>query len=114
MKKLFLFVFIFVVQTAHSAEWNELEGIYAVTAKNYLNQSVAESNETHYRIQLKGQSAEDLYRAISGKPALGDCTSGMAKNAGEMQCLYFGKENKYECHFSINLEQQSVEYGISC
>ena len=114
MKNILPLLFLFVACTVNAAEWKNLEGIYAVTTNNYLNQSGTEANRTHYRIQLKGQSAEDLYHAISGQPALDDCTGGMAKNAGEMQCLYFDKQAKYECHFSINLERQSVEYGVSC
>ena len=95
---------------ANSADWKNLEGIYAVTAKNM----VSSVEDSHYKIQLKGQSAKDLYDSIKVLPQKDDCTGALAKNIGEMQCLYYRGNDKYECHFSINIAEQKIEYGVSC
>jgi hypothetical protein len=95
---------------AYSAEWKKVEGIYAVTAKDM----VSPVEDSHYKIQLKGQSAKDLYNSMKASPTKNDCTGAMAKNIGEMQCLYYKTNRSYECHFSINIAEQKIEYGVSC
>jgi len=95
---------------ANSAEWKKVEGIYSVTAKDM----VSPIEDSHYRIQLKGVSAKDLYSAMKATPQKDDCTGAIAKNIGDMQCLYYKATNNYECHFSINIAEQEIEYGVSC
>jgi len=99
---------------AHSAEWKAIEGIYAITAENYLDPATSEPSDSHFRLQLRGSSARELYAAMKIAPVADECTGALAKNLGEMQCLYFKENASYECHFSINLARQSVEYGVAC
>lgn len=105
---------MFISPIVHSADWEKIDGIYAITSESYLDPSVNETEDSHYRIQLKGKSAKDLYEAIKTKAVIDECTGGLAKNAGEMQCLYFKESSGYECHFSINIIKQSIEYGVAC
>jgi hypothetical protein len=85
-----------------------------VTPKNYLNPAKDEQKSSHYRLQLKGDSAKDLYNAMRIKPVLGDCTGGLAKNIGEMQCIYFKAGKTYLCNFAINIAEQSIKHGATC
>jgi len=103
-----------VASIACSADWKEMDGIYAVTSEGYLDPSKDEQKDSHYRIQLKGKSARDLYMAMKARPVKDECTGGLAKNIGDMQCLYFKEDSNYECHFSINIAKQSIEYGVAC
>ena len=85
-----------------------------MTHKNYLNPAKDEQKSSHYRLQLKGDSAKDLYNAMQIKPVLDDSTRGLAKNIGEMQCIYFKAGKTYQCNFSINIAEQSIKHGVAC
>lgn len=114
MKMIIIFLSVVVSPIVFAADWNSLNGIYAVTSLGYLDPSDNEQKDSHYRFQLTGKSAKDLYMAMKVKPITDDCTGGMAKNIGDMQCLYFKDGPKYDCHFSINIAKQQIEYGVAC
>ena len=97
-----------------AAEWRDIQGIYAVTSPSLIDPSDDEVRDSHYRIQLRGSSARDLYEAIKVTPIVDECTGGLARNVGDMQCLYFERDHTYECHFSIDVMNQRVEYGVVC
>ena len=100
--------------TVFSADWKSIDGIYAVTAESYLDPSDDEPKDSHYRFQLKGVAAKELYQAMKVVAVTDECTGGLAKTIGEMQCLFFQSGNTYECHFSINIAKQSIHYGVAC
>ncbi|MEH6471934.1 MAG: hypothetical protein V7752_11840 [Halopseudomonas sp.] len=102
-----------------AADWKPIDGIYAVTAEGYLDPAESDPKDSHYRLQLQGQSAEDLYLAMKVEPEVDECTGGWAKNVAQMQCLFFEREpvgsaRRYECHFSIDIAKQSISYGVAC
>ncbi len=99
---------------AYAADWKPLSGTYAVTAENYLDPSPEEPKNSHFRLQLTGSAAKELYLAIPGSPSLDECTGAQAKSSGELQCLYFKSGAKYECAFSLDLIEHKVEYGVAC
>ncbi len=114
MRIILILLVIAIPSIAFAADWKKVQGIYAVTAEHYIDPSDDEPKDSHYRIQLKGKSAKDLYRAMKVEPVKDECTDALAKNIGDMQCLYFKGETTYECHFSINLAKQKIEYGVAC
>lgn len=114
MKLSVLIISILLAQTSWSADWKKLEGIYAVTAEGYIDPMESEPKDSHYRIQLKGSSAKDLYQSMKVETVKDECTGGMAKNINNMQCLYFKAGKSYECHFSINVARQKIDYGVAC
>lgn len=97
-----------------AADWQPLSGIYAVTAENYLDPSDEEPKNSHFRLQLTGSAAQDLYQAIPGTPYVDACTGGLAKSAGELQCVYLKDQAAFECAFSIDLLERKIEYGVAC
>lgn len=97
-----------------AADWKPVTGTYAVTAKNYLDPSEEEPKDSHIRFQLSGATAKDIYSAMKVKEKPDECTGAMAKQIGEMQCLFYKKETKYVCTFSLNMAQQKIEYGVAC
>lgn len=114
MRNLLTLIIIIISPSAFSTDWKDIKGIYAVTSKGYLDPAEDEAKDSHYRIQLQGESAKDLYLAMKVKPVKDECTGAEAKNIDEMQCLYFKRDSMYECHFSINVENQKIEYGVAC
>lgn len=99
---------------AYAADWKPLSGTYAVTAENYLDPAPEEPKNSHFRFQLTGSAARDLYMAIPGGSSLDECSGAQAKSSGELQCLYFKDGTKYECAFSLDLIERKVEYGVAC
>ena len=99
---------------ATSSDWKDISGIYAVTAESLIDPGEDDPSNSHYRIQLKGDSAKALFQAMNVEPRIDECTGASAKSIGEMQCLLFENSGTYECHFSINIDEQTIEYGVVC
>ncbi len=97
-----------------AADWKPVKGTYAVTAKNYLDPPEDEAKNSHVRFQLSGETAKDIYLAMKVAEKPDECTGATAKQIGEMQCLFYKNEKKYACHFSLNVPQQKIEYGVAC
>lgn len=97
-----------------AADWRPIQGTFAVTAKNYLDPAETERRDSHYRIQLTGRSARELFLAMKVPQSKDRCTGAAEKRVGEMQCLYYKSQNRYECSFSIDVMRQKVEHGVSC
>ncbi len=112
----FLLFFLLVSSTADllAADWKTLDGTYAITAKNYLDPSHEEPKDSHIRFQLRGDTAKELYQAMKTAEKPDECTGALAKKIGQMQCLYYKNEKKYECSFSIDIVYQTIEYGVAC
>lgn len=100
--------------SSFAADWKPVSGMYAVTAQNYLDPSADESRNSHFRLQLIGESARDLYEAIPVSPVFDECTGGQSKASGEIRCTHFKESGEYECAFSINLLENKIEYGVAC
>ena len=114
MKISILIMSLLLSQIAICADWKKLDGIYAVTSEGYPDPSENEQKDSHFRFQLKGESAKDLYSSMKVEPVIDECTGEMSKNVNDMQCLYYKATNTYECHFSINVSKQKIEYGVAC
>ena len=114
MRSLVIIFLVLFSTTSLSADWRPLDGIYAVTAHGYLDPATDEANDSHYRLQLRGGSAKDLYQAMKVAPMADECTGELTKNIGQMQCLYDKRADSYECHFSIEISTQTIDYGVAC
>lgn len=97
-----------------AADWQPLSGTYAVTGASLIDPMPDESPNSHFRMQLTGASAKDLYLSIPGSAVIDDCTGGQSKSVGELQCLYFKDGDKYECAFAIDLIENKIDYGVVC
>ena len=94
-------------------ESQPLEGSFFVSPQGYIDSSPEEKN-THYRIQLKGQSAKELYDLMESEIKIDRCTEAKSKTVGAMQCFHFENKRGYECDFSIDVENQKIEFGRAC
>lgn len=97
-----------------AADWQPIEGIFAITAEHYLDPGSNESQDSHLRFQLEGLTAKELFRAMEVEPYTDDCTDAVAKSIKNMQCLFYPDNHKYQCHFSIDLHKQKIDYGVAC
>ena len=99
---------------AQAADWKPIQGTFAITAAAYLDPTDTERKDSHIRFQLKGRSARDLFAAMKAAPTKDECTGGVAKRVGDMQCVQFKEQGRYECSFSIDIVKQKIEYGVAC
>jgi glycine/D-amino acid oxidase-like deaminating enzyme len=99
---------------ALAAEWKPLAGTYAVTGASAVDPPPGESQTSHFRVQLTGASARDLFFAIPGSAVTDECTGGQSKSAGQLRCLYFKDGDSYECAFAIDLLDNEIDYGVVC
>ncbi len=114
MRTLIVFFLVFLPAVVHAADWKPLEGTFAVTSRNYLDPSREEPVDSHFRLQLTGETAKALYDAMHVDPVEDECTGYRAKNIGEMQCLFDPQQEKYDCHFSVEIGSQRIGYGVAC
>lgn len=99
---------------ATAADWKPLTGTYAVTAEHYLDPGPDKPTNSHFRLQLTGDAARDLFEAIPGKATVDECTGGQSKTAGQLRCTLSADDGGYECAFSVDLIEHTVEYGVAC
>lgn len=109
-----LFLVVTASQGAIAADWKPIDGTYAITSKHLIDPPADEAKDSHLRVQLTGDTARDLYRAMKVSEAADECTGATSKRVGEMQCLLYKDQKKYECHFGIDIMQQKIEYGLAC
>jgi len=107
-------VILLLSQPVIASEWKSISGAYAVTSVSAIDPPDHLPADSHYRFQLTGSSAKDLYIAMKVEPKIDECTGGIAKNIKDMQCIFFKESATYECHFSINISEQEIEYGVPC
>jgi hypothetical protein len=91
-----------------AADWKPLEGAYALTPEAHLTPPTPEPEEMHFRFHLTGDTARDLYHAVNAEEMIDECSVGKAKQLSNIKCLYFKKEDQYECRFSINLTDNTI------
>ena len=80
----------------------------------------AAAPKDHYFITLTGDSAKAMYEALNVEGVQDECVGRIAKWTNGLVC--YGPRNGdgsipdplYECNFSINLKNQSLELGEDC
>lgn len=95
-------------------EWHPLEGEFSVTGEHLIDPSPEDPDNSHFRMVLRGKSAEALFRNMPVEPSEDLCTGAEARRIGDMVCLRFEPESRYECDFSIKLESQQIGFGRVC
>ncbi len=96
-----------------ATESQSLEGSFFVSPEYYIDPSPDEK-DTHYRIVLVGQSAKELYELMNVDVKIDHCTEAKSKTIGKMQCLHFESGRGYTCHFSIDVKNQEIGFGLAC
>lgn len=117
MKFAMLCVLLIVIGYApepQAADWKPLKGTYAVTGKSVVDPVDGELKDSHFRLQLTGDAARDLFRAMKVPETKDGCTDALQKRVGEMRCVFYKARKAYECDFSIDVMRQKIEYGVSC
>ena len=103
-----------ITTTGIAANWKPLQGRFALTPEHYLDPPESERNDSHFRVELSGLSAKELFAAMKVPETSDLCTGAIQKRVGEIQCLFFKAKNHYECSFAIDVMRQTIEHGVTC
>lgn len=115
MRTLVLLFLSIIASGSMAADWKPLEGAYALTPEAYLGPPTHDRKESHFNVHLTGDSARDLYHAINAEDMIDECSGAASKQLSNIQCLYFKKDDQYECRFSINLRDNSIaDQSVAC
>ncbi len=95
-----------------AASWRDIDGSYALTGPDMLRSPAGE--HSHFRVQLRGLSARDLYNAMDVPPGVDECTGARLKAVGNLRCVYFDNTRNYQCDFAVDLAGPRIEIGIPC
>lgn len=106
-------LFTGIASIAVAAEWRSIEGDYAITEADYPDAPEGQV-KTHFRLQLSGSTAKELYDALPAGFEKDLCSGAEMRSSGDLRCYYTADQQRYECDFSINLKTSEVDYGTSC
>lgn len=111
-----LVLFLSIISSAALAtDWKPLQGVYALTPEPYLGPPTHKPENTHFRVHLTGDSARELYHAVNAEGTIDECSGATSKTLSNIQCLYFKKDDQYECRFSINLRDNTIDdQSVAC
>jgi len=107
-----IFILVFG-QSTYAIELSTLEDSFSVVPKHYTN-PLPKAKDTNYLISLRGQSSEELYNLVEADIKIDPCIEAKSKTVGETRCYNFENQRGYECDFSIDVENQNIEYGHVC
>ena len=114
--RIILFILMTLIYTHSLGENKLLSGSYYLGGDLNIDLQNNEPEFTHMFFYLKGDSAEDLYNLINSKPVYDFCLDdgSMTKFSGNIQCTVSKSQEKYNCYFSINPNDQKIDLGINC
>jgi hypothetical protein len=116
MKILVAIVTLVFTASACAADYQPLKGAYKIGGTTIYDPPVAEPQDTHLYLDLEGNSARDLYRAMKAKPEAGLCAErhDLTKRAGGIQCTMVKGGKEYHCAFGVELRTQRIVPGVVC
>jgi hypothetical protein len=116
MKTLFAVVAIVLCASAFAADYQPLQGTYKVGGKTLYDPPESEAQDTHFYVDLEGNAARDLYKAMKAKAQDGVCgeLGDLTKRSGGVQCTMVKGGKEYHCAFGVELQTQRVVSGVVC
>jgi hypothetical protein len=101
---------------AGAADYQPLEGAYAIGGATLIDPPQSEPQDTHFYLDLEGRAARDLYRALKAKAVDGACgePGDLTKRQGGVQCTMVKGGKEYHCAFGVELRTQRVVGAVVC
>ena len=115
--KIILAIFASVVAASVlAADYKPLQGTYMVGGATLIDPPESEAQETHFYVDLEGNAARDLYKALKAKAVAGVCgePGDLTKRSGGVQCTMVNGGKEYHCAFGVELKTQRVVSGVVC
>jgi hypothetical protein len=102
--------------SALAADYAPLQGTYKVGGKTLYDSPESEPQDTHFYVDLEGNAARDLYKAMKARAQDGVCgePGDLTKRSGGLQCTMVKGGKEYHCAFGVELQTQHVVRGVVC
>ena len=102
--------------SAAAADYKPLQGNYMIGGTTLIDPPESESQDTHFYVDLEGNAARDLYKALKAKAVAGVCgePGDLTKRSGGVQCTMVNGGKEYHCAFGVELRTQNVVPGVVC
>jgi hypothetical protein len=99
-----------------AADYQPLRGSYRVGGATLYDPPENEPQDTHLYLDLEGNAARELYRAMKAKAVDGACgePGDLTKRQGGVQCTMLAGAREYHCAFGIEIGTQKVVGGVVC
>ena len=107
---------VVVASAAVAADYQPLKGSYKVGGATLIDPPQSEAQDTHLYLDLEGNVARDLYKAMKAKAKDGLCgePGDLTKRQGGVQCTMVRGGKAYHCAFGLELGTQKVVAGVVC
>jgi len=101
---------------APASDYKPLQGSYMVGGATLIDPPETEAQDTHFYVDLEGNAARDLYKALKAKAEAGVCgePGDLTKRSGGVQCTMAKGGKEYHCAFGVELKTQHVVSGVVC
>jgi hypothetical protein len=116
MKLVLVIAAVVIASSATAADYQSLKGTYKIGGATLLDPPESEPQDTHFYVDLEGNTARDLYKAMKAKAESGVCgePGDLTKRSGGVQCTMVKGGKEYHCAFGIELRAQHVVPGVVC
>ena len=116
MKTLIFLAVLLVTTCASAADYQPLQGSYAIGGATLIDPPESEAQDTHFYLDLEGNGARDLYNAMKTKAQQGACgePGDLTKRLGGVQCTKVKGGKEYHCALGVELRTQHVVAGVAC
>jgi len=116
MKIILAFAALVFAAAAPAADYKPLQGTYMVGGATLIDPPESEAQDTHFYLDLEGNAARDLYKALKAKAEAGVCgePGDLTKRNGGVQCTMVKGGKEYHCAFGVELKTQHVVSGVVC
>jgi len=116
MKTVLAIAALTVSISVSAADYRPLKGSYKVGGQTLFDPPESEPQDTHFYLDLEGNAARDLYKAMKAKSQSGECgePGDLTKRQGGVQCTMVKGGKEYHCAFGVELRTQHVVSGVVC
>jgi len=116
MKIILTIAAVMFAASASAADYKPLQGTYMVGGATLIDPPESEAQDTHFYLDLEGNAARDLYKALKAKAEAGICgePGDLTKRSGGVQCTMVKGGEEYHCAFGVELRTQNVVPGVVC
>lgn len=116
MKSLIALAALTLTLSAAATDYRPLHGTYRIGGRTLIDPPPSEAQDTHFYVDLEGDTARDLYQALKAKAEDGICgeSGELTKRQGGVQCTRRKGGKEYHCAFGIELKTQRVVAGVVC
>jgi len=116
MKIMLAIAALLFATSASGADYKPLQGTYMVGGATLIDPPESEPQDTHFYVDLAGNAARDLYKALKGKAESSVCgePGDLTKRNGGVQCTMVKGGKEYHCAFGVELKTQHVVSGVVC